>query len=223
MKAQKRVLTGIYAGLILLLLLLSLHRCDGGCSRSDRGVEEYEDVDNVNEDSVDSTVENEVEVPDTLPGESGNLRVALLWDHPGDMDLHVVQPNGRCVDFARMRDRQTGGRKDIDNVFGGRGSAENIYWEKPGNGEYEIFLNYYPHPERSSSDSEGTCLVIVEWKDDRGHEQEKKFKVQMTHAGQWSAITKMKYTDGKVIFEKGSRRCPEKEECDGRRKADQPI
>ena len=30
-------------------------------------------------------------------GESGQLKITLLWDFPGDIDLHVEQPNGREI------------------------------------------------------------------------------------------------------------------------------
>ncbi|MDE6120648.1 MAG: hypothetical protein K2F63_02545 [Muribaculaceae bacterium] len=76
-------------------------------------------------------------------GNDGDIKITLLWDFPGDVDLHVVQPNGTELYYSNMRDPSTGGELDVDNRSGGRGSAENIYWLNPPEGRYNVAVVMY--------------------------------------------------------------------------------
>lgn len=64
-------------------------------------------------------------------GQTGNLKVTLLWDFYGDIDLHVMQPNGIVINFSNPQDAATGGALDVDNRQGGKGAAENIFCPIP--------------------------------------------------------------------------------------------
>lgn len=93
-------------------------------------------------------------------GGMGKLKITLLWDFYGDIDLHVVEPSGNTI-FHRKKIGDTGGRLDIDRTTGGVGSAENIYWaDVPPSGDYKVYLHFY----RKSSNQEpssGVCRVYV--------------------------------------------------------------
>lgn len=93
-------------------------------------------------------------------GGMGKLKITLLWDFYGDIDLHVVEPSGNTI-FHRKKIGDTGGRLDIDRTTGGVGSAENIYWaDVPSSGDYKVYLHFY----RKSSNQEpssGVCRVYV--------------------------------------------------------------
>ena len=166
MKTRKTVLFSIYAFLILLYLLLCLRCC---CHR-----------------------EEEVPLPDAPPaytggtdlenrareiGHDGRLKITLLWDFPGDIDLHVREPNGFEIYFNQKRDRRTGGYLDIDNTVGGHGSAENVYWETPPSGNYKVSLVYFA--AAPSHLTGGPCTVIVK-REINGEPHTESFRVNMT-------------------------------------------
>lgn len=113
-------------------------------------------------------------------GESGDLKVTLLWDYLSDIDLHIIQPNGRKIWYQDKRDRRTGGYLDVDNTIGGTGSAENIFWENPPQGTYKVYLHYY----RMGQGRGGECTVVVRQK---GMEPQT-YRVQMSRQGEMQHI-----------------------------------
>lgn len=81
--------------------------------------------------------------PDEV-GEDGDIKITMFWDFPGDVDLHVDQPNGNELSFMNMDDSANrGGVLDVDDRTGGRGSAENAYWRDPMEGRYRVRVVYY--------------------------------------------------------------------------------
>lgn len=76
----------------------------------------------------------------------GRTQVILAWDDRNDLDLAVVCPNGRRIDF---RTRQNcGGSLDIDqNAQGGpatRNPVENVVFDQdPAPGTYRIVVDYF--------------------------------------------------------------------------------
>jgi hypothetical protein len=76
----------------------------------------------------------------------GRTQVILAWDDRNDLDLAVVCPNGRRIDF---RTRQNcGGSLDIDqNAQGGpatRNPIENVVFDQdPAPGTYRIVVDYF--------------------------------------------------------------------------------
>ena len=56
-----------------------------------------------------------------------------------------------------MKHRRTGGELDVDNIPGGRGSAENIYWTNPLHGQYSVEVVMY----NISSDAPNGGIVNV--------------------------------------------------------------
>ena len=118
-------------------------------------------------------------------GESGQLKITLLWDFPGDIDLHVEQPNGREIYYKRSRDYRTGGYLDVDNRVGGSNSAENIYWSSPIPGNYKVFLKYYSASTASNVAESGVCRVVVF----QEGVQTRTFNVEMSSVGQEKYVT----------------------------------
>lgn len=146
MKVLKAILVAIYPILIALLLLLNLKACDRQNETPPQG-------------EVTDTTEEVRQAQEV--GKTGNLKVTLLWDFFGDIDLHVTQPNGYEIFYDNRTDSETGGYLDVDNVNGGNGSAENIYWEKPQKGNYSISLVYYQPSRSMNLIQSGTCTVVV--------------------------------------------------------------
>lgn len=126
----KALLAGAF---ILLITLLLLTTC-----RHNRG--EARDADDV--------------------GQDGDIKVTMLWDFPGDVDLHVMQPNGTEISFMYTDDSDNGGGVlDVDDRAGGRGAAENIYWRNPMHGNYTVQVVLYRADEGAPSG--GPVQVVV--------------------------------------------------------------
>lgn len=161
MKLLKTILISVYLLLVLLLLLTNLKSCGSGSPSSDGlspevGSEAGEETDSVSEETSSEDVRDAERI-----GSSGALKVTLLWDFEGDIDLHVLQPNGTEIFYDHKTDSSTGGALDVDNRDGGNGSAENIYWEEPPKGEYLVKLVYYKGSESTGVAGSGACRVVV--------------------------------------------------------------
>ncbi|MBQ8462682.1 MAG: hypothetical protein IJ544_01010 [Prevotella sp.] len=144
MKAMRIILVLVYVLLIILLLLGLLLNCRG-CSLPHLP-DGPDDVLNI--------------------GGNGDLKVTLQWEFYADIDLHVVEPSGEEIDYTHKHSR-SGGELDVDDTSGGRGSAENIFWQSnPPRGQYQVSLVYYAektsHPE---NERHGDCKVTILLKD----------------------------------------------------------
>ncbi len=91
-------------------------------------------------------------------GGSGKLKVTLMWNFVGDVDVHVKQPTGQKIYYDRKVDNVTTGALDRDNEDGGPGSAENIYWTNPPRGTYHVEIDYF---KVIQSGVGGTCYVVI--------------------------------------------------------------
>lgn len=185
MKGLKITLGAIYPILIILLLLSN---CRGGaCSRygdEERTERGTGDVEPPVAEPADSSAM--VEIAERT-GMSGDLKITLLWDFPGDIDLHVMQPNGKEIYFKEKIDASTGGTLDIDNVDGGPGSAENVAWSNPPSGEYKVSLHYYQPSFHSNITGQGVCSVVIF---QHGREP-RTFRVPMKRVGDAMFVTKL--------------------------------
>ncbi len=137
------------ADLIVLLLLFLVNLFGWGQMDGDTDV-----VSKL--DGADDMVSQAQEI-----GNIGNLKVTLMWDFEGDIDLHVIEPSGREIYYRNPQDPTTGGTLDVDNQAGGTGSAENIYWANPPSGVYKIFLFYYQPSRATGAIGSGDCNVVV--------------------------------------------------------------
>ncbi|MDR2576193.1 MAG: VWA domain-containing protein, partial [Treponema sp.] len=93
-------------------------------------------------------------------GQSGDVRVSLIWNNRNDIDLHVFTPRGEEIYYARKQD-STGGMLDVDmNVRGETTKpVENIFWG-PGRapqGRYRVVVQNYHFNE---SDKEPTPFRV---------------------------------------------------------------
>lgn len=79
------------------------------------------------------------------------LRVSLSWQHRDDLDIHLVEPNGREVYFGR-KTGNTGSCLDVDMRGERPEQVENIFWNDLSNlaaGTYKVFVhNYSPNSAR---------------------------------------------------------------------------
>lgn len=171
MKNLKALLIAIYPLLIILLILSNLKTCNHNDENTGR--------------TIDSTTTNPRRTATDVGrraqrvGHSGNLKVTLLWDFPGDIDLHVKQPNGREIYYRHPEDSSTGGALDVDDQVGGAGAAENIYWQHPPQGTYDIALKYYQPSQGNGVAGQGQCTVVV-----FKNGQEEVFTVNMNTVGE---------------------------------------
>lgn len=117
-------------------------------------------------------------------GNSGDLKITLLWDFPGDIDLHVVQPSGREICYLAKTDSESGGSLDVDNRAGGAGSAENIFWQNPPSGQYNVYIHYYQPSSATREEGSGYCNVVLMRKD----HQPVTFRAPMSSVGQRADI-----------------------------------
>ena len=191
MKKLKTVLASVYVVLIILLLLLMLRKCHNntrpGTTRVDTVVVERPVHDTiviqppVDTTEVDTSAVREAE----RTGQSGNLKVTLLWDFAADIDLHVMQPNGREIYYKFHKDTDTGGQLDVDNRRGGPGAAENIFWADPPKGQYKVSVVYFKAVKLSTLPKTGTCTVIVM----QEGKEPKTYKVEMATVKERKAVT----------------------------------
>ena len=172
MKTLKTILYTLYPVLILLLLLSNIK----GCS-SDNTTDSRESVTELTDTSIVRQAER--------TGNIGELKVTLLWNFQGDIDLHVAQPNGKEIFFDNRRDRSTGGYLNVDNRDGGRGSAENIYWERAKSGKYQVSIEYYGPSKTTDVAEKGVCSVVVF----QTGEEPKTYNVEMTTVKEKKVIT----------------------------------
>lgn len=149
MKTLKIVLFSTYALLAILLLInYNTNKTEASTRSSDTLTEEPVDTADV------------VRTAEKV-GNNGALKITLLWNFEGDIDLHVKQPNNKEIYYDHKNDASTGGALDVDNQNGGNGSAENIYWARPPKGEYTIQLVYYQQSKSTGVVGSGICKVVV--------------------------------------------------------------
>lgn len=113
-------------------------------------------------------------------GGDGDLKLTLLWNFPGDIDIHVLQPNGKEIYYRYKKDNSTGGFLDVDNVVGGSGSAENVFWKRPPKGTYKVWLHYFQPSRETGETGAGLCNVVLL----RKGQDPKTYKVRMSEVGQ---------------------------------------
>jgi len=184
------IIDAILAIILGILLILFGFRSCIGCSHPVADVPDRFEVTDPNDDVryppaeavvvEDTTVVDDAVRQAEQVGATGDLKVTLLWDFPGDIDLHVIQPNRREIYYQHKRDNSTGGYLDVDNTAGGRGSAENVYWENPPAGNYKVYLHYYQPSSANHQTGSGECTVVIFRK---GNEPQT-LKVQMSRVGQ---------------------------------------
>ncbi|MBW2164298.1 MAG: YfaP family protein, partial [Deltaproteobacteria bacterium] len=87
-----------------------------------------------------------------LPGQRGDVEVALHWTNYNDLDLHVIDPQGEKIYYAH-RTSASGGELDVDANAGCAGHRTQNAWEhivwvsNPPSGQYQVQVNYFAHCE----------------------------------------------------------------------------
>lgn len=192
---MNNTLKGILAGIfVLLIVLLLLSRCT-------RCTDDYaSDRPDVPADTTDARVDEPVAEPqpepvpddDMMPpadsiGVDGRIKVTMQWNWQGDMDLHAEQPDGEHIYYLNKQPGgPNAGELDLDNIPGGRGSAENINWQNPAPGNYRIYIKYF-----SSGDGDGRGGdVLVTVKIDG---RETQYRLNPTHENQVLDVVSFTY------------------------------
>lgn len=163
---MKGILAAVY---IILIALLLMTNCRGCNEEQTTEQPPYEEPTTPSEEEAEEIARN--------IGNDGEIKITMLWDFPGDVDLHVAQPNGNELYFQNMTDAATGGRLDVDNRRGGRGSAENIYWTNPMHGQYEVSVVMYRLDPLAWNG--GPVTVVV-----KHNNQTETFRVRLNRLGQ---------------------------------------
>ena len=180
-------LCAVYAILIALLLLNNCEGCKRQQPAPEQRVPDAVVVDTTiarpvpDTTNVDTTAVEEAE----RVGQSGKLKVTLLWDFPADIDLHVIQPNGVEIAYNHRVDNSTRAHLDVDNRRGGSGAAENIFWDAPDAGAYKVFLKYYSASKPGGIRGSGTCRVVIF----KEGQEPQTFEVGMNNVGEKKDIT----------------------------------
>lgn len=171
MKTLKTILWSTYLILILLLILLFLLKnCNGNQHHSTpRFGDDTTHIDPIEPDptQIDTTAVDTFHTDQELIdranqiGNTGNMKITLMWDFYADIDLLVEQANGVLLYHKRKFDPYTGGNLDTDNRSGGAGAAENIYWQNPPKGKYKVYINYYDASKENGEMESGECRVYI--------------------------------------------------------------
>lgn len=157
----KAILAGVFILLVTLLLLSRCHSC-----RSE--APEHEDFG------------------------TGPIQVTIDWNFWGDVDLHVIQPDGQEISFSNDRTSgRHGGHLDHDEIPGGPGSAENVYWRDPAPGRYLVKVVYYSVSDEAPDG--GEVIVTV-----RLNGQVTRYNVNLTYARQEEDVVVIDYPNGPV-------------------------
>jgi len=142
-----------------------------------------------NEESVSEITpideQEAIEAAEEIGGD-GEIKITLLWNFYGDVDLHVTQPNGVELSFREMSDSSTGGRLDVDDREGGRGSAENVYWTRPLKGKYRVNVEMYRMTPASRRG--GQAKVVV-----KNGGETSTYNVRLSYEGQNVLVTEFFY------------------------------
>lgn len=127
-------------------------------------------------------------VPQRL-GQDGDIRVHIEWDFPGDVDLHVVQPDGEEIYYGNMRSsrRRGGGELDVDNRLGGPGSQENAFWRNPAEGTYTVRLVMFRIDEEAPQGGNVHVTVKV-------NGQETAYDINLSRDDQDEIVNQFNYT-----------------------------
>jgi hypothetical protein len=85
-------------------------------------------------------------------GQEGRAQIILGWDTRDDLDLSIVCPNGQMIWYQQRQ--ACGGTLDIDRNVGNNRSrtpVENVFFDNPMPGTYEVRVHQYDHVERAET------------------------------------------------------------------------
>ncbi|MDD7319111.1 MAG: hypothetical protein SOZ80_02375 [Prevotella sp.] len=167
MNALKTILGSVYVILITLLLLMALTNRGNKPNKPKPNTDSMTVVSDttpvINRDTVTPIDTAELVRRAEQIGATGELKITLLWNFKGDLDLHVIQPNETTIWFLNTKDSETGGFLDEDNKTGGYNSGENVFWTSPPKGKYKILVNYFDHVSRGDiiPQEQGALYVVI--------------------------------------------------------------
>lgn len=89
----------------------------------------------------------------------GALKATLTWSFYADIDLHAYEPSGSHIYYADKNSPT--GYLDFDNIRGGNGAIENIYWQSPEPGTYKFYIDYFGPSSYNDLSESGVCHVSI--------------------------------------------------------------
>ena len=115
----------------------SLPVTNAGGSRTNYNYGEV--IDNYVEANTSTARDSQAERRAASVGRNAPLKITLLWDFSGDIDLIVNQANGKDIYYGNTSESSYGAHYSGDQR-GGSGSYESIRWTRPGTGTYDVFV-----------------------------------------------------------------------------------
>lgn len=176
MNILRIVIVSLFSLLLLLLLLLNIKSCNKSSGEESSPEQDVVSGPGSQRDDTSSGERRAARgTEDTSDDES--LKISLLWNFEGDIDLAVKQPNGHVINRWNKKDSISGGRFDgDDNRLGGTDSKESIFWEHPREGKYVVILTYYSQSLVTQKAESGFCGIVVE----RGGHEPQVYNVMMS-------------------------------------------
>lgn len=175
MNILRIVIVSLFSLLLLLLLLLNTKSCNKSYGEESSPEQGVVSDPGSKRDDMPSSERAARGTEDTSDDES--LKISLLWNFEGDIDLAVKQPSGRIIDRWNKKDSISGGRFDgDDNRLGGTDSKESVFWKHPREGKYLVILTYYSPSVITQKAGSGFCGIVVE----RGGHEPQVYNVMMS-------------------------------------------
>src|SRR5208337_90390 len=109
----------------------------------------------------------------------GDPQFTLIWDSDADLDLHVIEPGGKEIDWEEPKGNQ-GGELDVDNTKGY--GPENIYWLVPSGQPGQAM-------ERGPGPAGLYQWFVVYWGGFGGVPKPTHWKVRIKHAGKVTVVS----------------------------------
>lgn len=182
----KAILAGAF---ILLVTLLLLSKCSS-CRDQRQEIAQTPPPEQPVPPQPEEEPEQEPEQDVADIGGTGDLKIVLTWEYPGDIDIHVTQPSGHVIYYGDKIDPRTGGNLDVDNMDGGRPgrpAAENVYWPQPPSGRYHVMVKFFG--SRVGGENGGPVKVTVFNNGERSE-----YEVNLNTVGQEVDVVDIDYT-----------------------------
>lgn len=119
--------------------------------------------------------------------QTGEITLSLMWHDYNDLDLHCKDPTGEIIYFSNKRGKH--GTLDVDRNVSPttQRPVENIFFEKPISGRYEIYVHHFNHHASPVSQSYVARVTVSG--------QRKEFSGSVTHEDPPKLVHSFDYID----------------------------
>ena len=95
--------------------------------------------------------------------QTGKLNINLVWNGLSDLDLNVICPCKTSISFYQSGCYKCKGKLDVDMNRNPKTASstpiENIYWNEPISGIYQIFVSNYQNRLNDDQPVQYYCLI----------------------------------------------------------------